>query len=96
MTYRERDVPMNIGKTRDNFDKDGKLKCFNYNTYGYMIKNCQKPKKERDTRKYYKYEKIGHIVKDCRLEQKIKNHSIQKKSDTENNDKEQGFGDSPE
>ena len=37
---------MNIGKAKDNFDKDGKPKCFNYNVYGYMIKDCRKPKKE--------------------------------------------------
>ena len=38
--YRGRDVPMDIGKARDNFDKDGKPKYFNCNIYGYMAKNC--------------------------------------------------------
>jgi len=37
---------MDIGKARENFDKDGKLRCFNCNTYGYMAKECWKPKKE--------------------------------------------------
>ena len=64
---------MDIRKAKDNFDKDGKPKCFNCNTYGYMAKDCQKPKKEWNTRKCYKCKKIGHITKNCRLGQKIKN-----------------------
>jgi len=31
---------MNIGKTKENFDKDRKLKCFDCEIYGYMVKNC--------------------------------------------------------
>ena len=31
---------MDIEKSRDNFDKDGKPKCFNYNTYKHMTKYC--------------------------------------------------------
>ena len=33
-------VPMNIGKSRDNLNKDEKPRCFNYNIYGYIVKNC--------------------------------------------------------
>jgi len=33
VTYRERGVSMEIGKSRDNYDKDGKLRCFNCNIY---------------------------------------------------------------
>ena len=29
--YRERGIPMDIGKTKNNFDKDEKPKCFNCN-----------------------------------------------------------------
>ena len=29
---------MDIGKVRENFDKDRKLRCFNYNIYRYMAK----------------------------------------------------------
>ena len=36
--YRERSTPMDIRKTKYNFDKDGKLKCFNYNTYEHIAK----------------------------------------------------------
>ena len=46
MTYRGRSVLMDIEKTKDNFDKDRRLKCFNCNTYGQMAKDCRKPKKE--------------------------------------------------
>ena len=42
---------MNIGKSRENFNKNGKLRCFNYNTYRYMVKNYQRSKKEKETRK---------------------------------------------
>ena len=45
-TYRERGIPMDIGKARENFDKDRKPRYFNYNTYGYMAKECQKSKTE--------------------------------------------------
>jgi len=67
---------MNIGKAKDNSDKYRRSKCFNYNTYRHMTKDCKKPKKEWDTRKCYKCEKIEHIAKDCQLGQKIKNQSI--------------------
>jgi len=46
MTYRERGIPMDIGKTRENFDKDRKSKCFNCNIYRHMVKECRKLKKE--------------------------------------------------
>lgn len=69
---------MDIGKYRDNFDKDRKPRCFNCNIYKYMTKNCQKLKKEKEIRKCYKYNRVGHLVKNCRSEQKIKNKSIHK------------------
>ena len=66
MIYGGRGASMDIRKAKDNFDKDGKPKCFNCNIYGHMTKGCRKPKKEQDIRKYYKCNKIGHIAKDCR------------------------------
>jgi len=36
---------MDIRKFNNNF-KDEKPKCFNYNKYGYMAKECQLKKKE--------------------------------------------------
>ena len=55
-----------------------------------MAKNCQKPKKERDTRKCYKYDKIRHIARDYR-EQKMKNRSIQENTNEETNNKQESF-----
>ena len=43
------------------------------------IKDFRKPKREKETRKYYKCNKIGHLVKNCRLRQKLKNRSITNK-----------------
>lgn len=40
VTYGGKRVPIDIGKSRDNFDKDGKPKFFNYNTYRHMTKDC--------------------------------------------------------
>jgi len=45
ITYGERGQPMDIGKSNNNF-KDGKPKCFNYNKYGHMAKECRSEKKE--------------------------------------------------
>jgi len=39
-TYRGRSTLIDIGKARKNFDKDGKLRCFNCNTYRHMVKKC--------------------------------------------------------
>ena len=49
-------------------------------------KNCRKPEKEKETRKYYKYNKVKHLTKNYRLRQKMKNRSIQK--ELEDKDKE--------
>ena len=38
---------MDIGKLNKNF-KDGKPKCFNYNKYRYMAKECGSEKKEQE------------------------------------------------
>ena len=45
MTYRGRGQPMDIGKSNNDF-KDRKPKCFNYNKYGHITKECQAEKKE--------------------------------------------------
>ena len=36
ITYKRRGIPIDIGKSKDNFDKDGKLKCFNCNIYRHI------------------------------------------------------------
>jgi len=43
-----------------------KPRYFNCNIHEYITKDCQKPKKEKKTRKYYKYDKIEHLAKDYR------------------------------
>jgi len=79
---------MDIRKAKDNFNKNRKPKCFNCNIYRHRVKDYKKPKKEKDARKCYKCKWIGYIAKDCRLEQKIKNWSVQKDTDIKNNNKE--------
>ena len=64
ITYGEREQPMDIGKSNGNF-KDKKPKCFNYNKYGHITKECWK-KKEKETRKCFKCDKEEHIAKDCK------------------------------
>ena len=86
---------MDIRKAKDNFDKNRKLKCFNYNEYEHMVKDCKKPKKEKNTWKYYKCKQVEHIAKNCKSGQKMKNQSIQEETDEDNNEKEKSFGDGP-
>ena len=61
---------MDIGKNSNNF-KDGKPKCFNYNKFGYIAKECWK-KKEKEIRKCFKCDREGHISKDCKGKQLMK------------------------
>ena len=46
MTYRERSIPMDTRKAKNNFNKDKRPKCFNCNVYKHIVKDCRKPKKE--------------------------------------------------
>ena len=82
---------MDIRKSRDNFDENGKLRYFNCNVYGHIVKECRKPKKNKEMRKCYKCNKVKHLVKDCRLKQKMKirrNQDKSNKSDNDNDKKE--------
>jgi len=63
ITYRGRGVPINNGRSKDNYDKDGKPRYFNYNIYRHIVKDCKKPKKEKKTRKCYKCDKVEHLAK---------------------------------
>jgi len=45
-----------------------------------MAKDCQKLKKEKEIRKYYKYNKVGHFAKNYRLGQKIKKIGVYRRS----------------
>jgi len=74
-TYGGQEQPMDIGKSNNNF-KDGKPKCFNYNKYGHMAKECQAKKKERETRTYFKCDKEGHITKNCKGKQIMKKRKV--------------------
>ena len=89
--YRGRGASIDIGKPKDNYDKDGKPRCFNCNVYGYITKNYQKPTKEKETRKCYKCNKVGYLAKNCRLGQKMKYQSVQKGTDNKESNKEKGF-----
>jgi len=38
--YGEREASMKFEKAKDNFNKDERLKYFNYNTYEHITKEC--------------------------------------------------------
>ena len=40
-TYDKRGTLMDIGKAKNNFDKDRILKCFNYNIYRHIVKESE-------------------------------------------------------
>ena len=77
---------MNIRKSNNNF-KDRKPKCFNYNKYGHITKECRSKKKEQETRKCFKYDKEEHIAKNCKGTQSIKKRKIQKELDNKEDKK---------
>jgi len=89
--FRGQEMPIDIGKTKNNYDKKERLKCFNYNKYGHMAKKCQK-KKEKDTRKCFRCKRVGHLTNNCKGKQQIR--SIKEESDDK--DKEKSFGEDPE
>ena len=82
ITFGGRGAPMDIGKSRNNFDENRKPRCFNCNLYG-------RPKKERETRKCYNCDKQGHLAKDCKSKQPMKNRRNQ--ADNSEEKKEEGF-----
>ena len=63
--YRGQEILMDIGKTKNNYDKEEKPKCFNCNKYRHIAKECQE-RKEKDSRKCFKCERKCHIAKDCK------------------------------
>ena len=89
--FKEKGTFMDIEKSKDNFNKDERPWCFNCNIYEHITKKYQRLKKDKETRRCYKCDKIGHLVKDCRSGQKMKNRSVQKESDEENDTKQEGF-----
>ena len=88
-TFGGRGAPMDIGKSRNNFDKNRKPRCFNCNLYGHLAKEYRRPKKEREMRKCYKYDKQGHLAKDCKFKQPMKNRRNQ--ADDSEDKKEESF-----
>jgi len=40
-----RGVPMDIGKSQDSFDENKKLKCFNCNIYGHIVRSQRKTRR---------------------------------------------------
>ena len=93
ITFGGQGAPMDIGKSWDNFDENRKPRCFNCNIYEHMAKECRKPKKNKETRKYYKCDKVGYLAKDCRTKQKMKIRRNQDRSDEsdEDNNKKKSF-----
>ena len=85
--YGGREIPIEIGKFKDSYNKDRKSKYFNCNIYRYIVNDCLKPKKKKETKKCYICNKVEYLAKDYKIKQKIKNKSTQKDIDEENNDK---------
>ena len=85
--YGGREIPIEIGKFKDSYNKDRKPKYFNCNIYRHIVNDCLKLKKEKETKKCYKCDKVEYLAKDCKIKQKIKNKNVQKDIDKENNDK---------
>jgi len=52
---------MDIGKNNNNF-KDEKPKCFNFNKYGHMVKECWK-KKEKNVSNMTEKDILSRTVK---------------------------------
>ena len=67
ITYGGREALIDIRKAKDNYGKDRKPKCFNYNIYGHIAKDCRKLKKKKETKKCHKCNKVEHLAKNCRL-----------------------------
>ena len=80
---------MDIEKSRNNFDKNGKPRCFNCNLYRHLAKEYKRFKKERETRNCYKYDKQEHLAKDCKSKELMKNRRNQ--ADDSEDKKEKGF-----
>ena len=78
MTYGGQEQPMDIGKSNDNF-KNGKPKCFNYNKYDYMAKECWR-KKEKETLKCFKKnwmtKRTKRTIRSRVLEKILSRHSM--------------------
>jgi len=89
ITFRGREALIDIGKSRNNFDKNRKPRCFNCNLYRHLAKEYRRPKKERKMRKCYNCDKQGHLAKDCKSKQLIKNRRNQ--ADDLEDEKEEGF-----
>jgi len=65
---------MDIRKSNDNF-KDRKLKCFKYNKYKHIAKECR-AKKKQETRTYFKCDKEGHIARDYKGKQMMMKRKV--------------------
>ena len=61
-TYKGWEMPMDISKTKDSYDKEGRPKCFNCNKYGHIVNKYQK-RKEKDPRKCFRCKKSGLYCK---------------------------------
>ena len=70
---------MEIGQQQNN-GQGCKPKCYNYNKFGHMAKDCQQPKKEKKPQGCFKYGKEGHIAIGCRAPQQIKTRNLQQEN----------------
>jgi len=88
ITYGGIDKPMEIGQQQNN-GQGCKPKCYNYNKFGHMAKDCQQPKKEKKPQGCFKYGKEEHIAIGCRAPQQIKTRNLQQENS--DNREQKGF-----
>jgi len=84
--FGEQGIPMDIGKAWDSFNENRRPRYFNCNAYRHVVRECRKPKKDKEIRKCYKYNKVGHLARDCRSKQKMK---IRKSQEEDKSDEEE-------
>ena len=87
ITYGEREIPIDIRKFKNNYEKNMKPRYFNCNIQQRIAKSQKKRRRLENTTNMTKQNTQQRTIE----QQKIKNKSVQEDSDNEDNDKEECF-----